>query len=207
MKPRVLVLLANGFEELECAAFTDVLGWSRAEGEIGVDVIVGALHERVRGTWNLEVIPELVVTSADVASDFDAIAVPGGFEETGYYDDAFDELFTGVIREAHRQGKPVASVCVGALPVAKSGILNGREATTYHTIGVRRMEQLEDFGATPKKEAMVISDRIITSCGPSTAVTVALTLLEMLTGRKNRIAVEKAMGFARQPSGDRRNEG
>jgi len=35
---KVLLLLANGFEEYEAGAFTDVLGWSRAFGNVPIEV-------------------------------------------------------------------------------------------------------------------------------------------------------------------------
>ncbi|MFP3380903.1 DJ-1/PfpI family protein, partial [Bacillus sp. SIMBA_069] len=77
---------------------------------------------------------------------FDALAIPGGFEEAGFYEDAYSEPFLKVIREFERKGKIIASICVGALPVGKSGVLEGREATTYNLGEGRRQKQLSEFG-------------------------------------------------------------
>ena len=56
------------------------------------------------------------------AEDYDALAVPGGFEEFGFYDAAYDERFLDLVRAFDTQGKPIAAVCVGTPPSGKSGI-------------------------------------------------------------------------------------
>lgn len=195
MNKKVLLLLSNGFEELEAAAFTDVMGWSRSDGLEPVDLTVGAIKDTLAGTWNLTITPQLVITSASVAEAFDALAIPGGFEEAGYYEDAYNPLFLDIIREFERAKKTIATICVGALPVGKSGILKDRRATTYHLCNSIRPNQLSAFGVKTEKKHLVVDNNIITSCGPSSALDVAFLLLERLTGRENRETVQRAMGF------------
>jgi protein deglycase len=189
----VLLFLAQGFEEYEASVFTDVFGWSRVYGHTPVNLKTTGLRCEIKCTWNLIVKPELEFPEIN-ADDFDALAIPGGFEDAGFYEDAFDERFLGLIREFDRQNKYIASVCVGALPVGKSGVLKGRTATTYDLEGIRR-PQLAGFGVTIKDESIVIDDNIITSTGPSTAVDVAFTLLEKLTDIENVNIVKKYMRF------------
>ena len=50
---------------------------------------------------------------------------------TGFYEDANDERFLNLIREFNRRDKLIATICVAALPIAKSGVLNQRNATTW----------------------------------------------------------------------------
>lgn len=76
------------------------------------------------------------------AEEYDAIVVPGGFEEFGFYEDAYAPEFSRLVREFDSQGKSIAAVCVAALPLCKSGELRGRRATTYHLNGGHRQEQL-----------------------------------------------------------------
>ena len=128
-------------------------------------------------------------------SDFDALAIPGGFETAGFYEDAYDERFLNLIREFDKQGKIIASICVAALPVGKSGVLKDRNATTYDLLDGMRRKQLADFGAIIQDERIVVDKNIITSTGPSTALDVAFNLLEMLTGRENVDLVKKYMRF------------
>ena len=60
---------------------------------------------------------------------YDALAIPGGFEEYGFYKEAYHEKTLNLIRSFHSQHKPIASVCVAAFPLAKSAILKNRKAT------------------------------------------------------------------------------
>lgn len=127
--------------------------------------------------------------------DYDALAIAGGFENAGFYEDAYDERLLNLIREFDKEGKIIAAICVSALPVGKSGVLKGRKATTYDLLDGVRRKQLADFGAIVQDESIVIDKNIITSTGPSTAVDVAFILLEMLTDKENVDVVKKYMRF------------
>lgn len=191
---RVLLLLCEGTEILEAAAFYDVLGWSGSVGPETVYVATVGLRSPVTCTFGLKVLPDLRLPEVDV-EQFDALAVPGGFEEFGFYDDAYSDAVAGLIRSFAELDKPVASICVGALPVARSGLLAGRQATTYHLMGGGRRKQLSEFGARVVDAPLVRDRNIITSTSPATAVEVALSLLADLTGGENAEHVRRLMGF------------
>lgn len=191
---RVLLLLADGVELFEAAAFTDVLGWANAFGPERIEVISAALHPRLHCTFGPDVIPDVQLDQVR-AEDFDALAIPGGFETAGFYEDAYAEPFLDIIRQFQHAGKPIAAVCVGALPIAKSGVLKGRQATTYSLLGGKRRQQLAEMGAEIV-DAPVVRDRnVITSAGPSTAVDVALALIEALAARESAEKTRELMGF------------
>jgi len=191
---KVLLFLAQGFEEYEASVFTDVIGWSRVYGKEPVDLITTGLRPEIRCTWNLIVRPEMEFEKINV-QDFNALAIPGGFEKAGFYEDAYNEILLNLIREFDKQGKIIASVCVGAMPVGKSGVLKGRNATTYDLLDGVRRNQLADFGAKVQDERIVIDKNIITSTGPSTGLDVAFKLLEMLTNIENVNLIKKYMRF------------
>ena len=194
MTKNILLFLAQGFEEYEASVFTDVIGWSRVYGNEPVDLVTSGLRPEIKCTWNFIVRPELEFEKINV-QEFDALAIPGGFEKAGYYQDAYDERFLNLIREFDKQGKIIASICVAALPIGKSGVLKGRKATTYNLLDGVRRKQLADFGAEVQDESIVIDKNIITSTGPSTAIDVAFILLEMLTDKENVKVVKKYMRF------------
>jgi 4-methyl-5(b-hydroxyethyl)-thiazole monophosphate biosynthesis len=191
---KVLLYLPKGFEELEAAAFTDVMGWSRVEGLEPVYITTAGMHDQVRCTWSFTVLPDLMLHNVAIA-DYDALVLPGGFEEAGYYEDVFDERVSETILLFYEAEKWIAAVCVGALPLGHAGILKGRRATTYHLGEGKRRKQLADFGAEVVDQRIVESGRVMTSTAPETAIDVAFRLLERLTGPENVRRVRRAMGF------------
>ncbi len=194
MNKKVLLFLAQGFEEYEASVFTDVIGWSRVFGKEPIDLITTGLRPEIKCTWNFTVQPELAFEKINV-QDYDALAIAGGFEKAGFYEDAYDERLLNLIREFDKSGKIIATICVSALPVGKSGVLKGRKATTYDLLDGVRRKQLADFGAIVQDEQIVIDKNIITSTGPATALDVAFILLEMLTDKENVDEVKKYMRF------------
>lgn len=192
---KVCLLLPNGFEAVEASVFTDVIGWNREEGDGTTELVTVGTRDKLTCTFNFTVIPEKVLSEVCV-DDFDALALPGGFETAGFYEDAYREDVLEFIRAFDRQGKVIASICVGALPVGKSGVLEGRCATTYNLNNRLRQKQLADMGVhVIPDNSIVVDQNIITSYNPSTAFDVAFKLLESLTSRENTEHVKRLMGF------------
>ena len=194
MTKKVLLFLALGFEAYEASAFTDVFGWSRESGLESVDMITTALRPTIKCYWNLIVQPEMAFDQINV-DDFDALAIPGGAGEAGFYEDAYDERFLDLIREFDKKGKHIAAICVGALPIGKAGVLKNRNATTWDLNEGARRKQLADFGANVQDKQMVVDKNIITSTGPATSIDVAFQLLEMLTDIQNVNEIKRNMRF------------
>jgi 4-methyl-5(b-hydroxyethyl)-thiazole monophosphate biosynthesis len=190
---KVLLLLAEGFETIEASVFIDVIGWNLVDGDHTTELFTCGIKKEVKSSFNQRFIVDYLLDEIDIRS-FDAIAVPGGFEEYDFYRDAYDERFLSMIREFNNEGKIIASICVGSLPVAKSGILVNRKGTTYNLKPIRQ-KTLGGYGVQVVNEPIVIDDNIITSWNPSTAIGVAFTLLEMLTSRENAGYIRKIMGF------------
>ena len=189
---RVLLLLADGFETFEASVFIDVIGWNLVDGDHSTELFTGGLRKEIKSSFNQRFIVDYLVSEIDVDS-FDALAVPGGFEEYNFYRDAYDERFLELIRAFKAKDKIIASICVAALPLGKSGILKDKKGTTYKN-PVRR-DALKSFGVNVINQPIVIDDNMITSWNPSTAVDVALLLLELLTSTTNAEYIRSIMGF------------
>jgi len=189
---KVLLLLADGFETFEASVFIDVIGWNLVEGDGSTELFTCGLKKEIKSSFNQRFIVDYVVDDIEI-SFFDALAIPGGFEVYGFYQDAYDEKFLDVIRGFKAQNKMIATICVGALPMAKSGVLKDKQGTTYNS-AVRR-EALQEFGVNVIHQPIVMDDDLITSWNPSTAVDVAFLLLEYLTTKNNAGKVRRLMGF------------
>jgi 4-methyl-5(b-hydroxyethyl)-thiazole monophosphate biosynthesis len=189
---KVLLLLANGFEILEASAFIDVIGWNLVEGDRSTKLYTCGLEEVVKSSFDQRFVVDYFADDIDVDA-FDALAIPGGFELYGFYKDAYDDKFLDIIRAFKAKDKMIASICVGALPLGKSGILKNKKGTTYHS--PLRRQALQGFGVQVVNQPVVIDDNVITSWNPSTAIEVALLLLEKITSKGNADNVRKLMGF------------
>lgn len=193
---KILVFCAKGFETMEFSAFVDVFGWARNDYGYDVQVDTCGFTKNVISTFGIPIIADKLLDEV-IVEEYDALAVPGGFEEFGFYEEAYNKRFLELVREFDRQRKPIAAVCVGALPLGKSGILYGRRATTYHLKDAYRQKQLAEFGAVVMNERIVIDKKIITSYCPETAADVAFELLRQLVGFDKMKVVREAMGYER----------
>jgi len=191
---KVLVFLAKAFETMEFCVFIDVLGWARVDYGHQIFVDTCGFTDKVISTFNVPVLVDKTIGEIN-ADEYDALAIPGGFGEFGFYEEAYDERFLKLIREFDAKGKIIASVCSGAFPVAKSGVLKNRKATTYHLKDGYWQNKLKEFGVNVVNEPIVVDGNIITSYCPETAPNVAFQLLKMLTSGEEMTVIKKAMGF------------
>lgn len=191
---KILLFLAKGFETMEFSVFVDVLGWAR--NDYGCDIMVETcgFTRQVVSTFGIPVIVDKLIEEIH-PEDYAALAIPGGFEEYGFYEEAFDPALSKLIQTFDEQRKTIASVCVAALALGKSGILASRKATTYHLKGGYRQKQLAEYGVHVVNEPIVTDEHIITSFCPETAPEVAFRLLERLTDTEQMNVVREAMGY------------
>jgi len=77
------------------------------------------------------------------------------------------------------------------LPIGKAGVLEGRNATTYHLNNSYRQKELAEFGVNVMNEPIVVDKNIITSYSPQTANDVAFIMLERLLEKRKLIGLEK----------------
>lgn len=195
----VLLLLCEGAELSEAAAFVDVLGWSTSYGTAPVTVTTASTNgSHVVCTFGVRVQVDRRCADLD-AAQFDGLAIPGGFESFNFYADAYSPSVQNLISQFVALGKPVAAVCVGALPLAKTGALRGRRATTYHLLEGLRRKQLADLGAVVVDDMVVEDGPFMTSTSPATAMEVALRFLAQVTDAENATAVRNLMGFGGVP--------
>jgi protease I len=133
---RVVVLLAEGFEDLE---FWVTVMRLREEGAT-VTVAGDPPAVPVRGKHGLEATADMGLEGLD-ATAFDAVVVPGGW--------APDKLrrspaVTTLVREAVAAGKIVGLICHAGLVGISAGVVEGRRATG--SLGIR--DDLVNAGAT-----------------------------------------------------------
>ena len=160
-----LVLLADGFEEIEAVTIIDVL----RRGEVAVTTAsLGGKH--VRGSHDIVLEADVLLDAVSV-DDFDALLLPGGPAAKTLREDARAQA---AIKGASAAGKLLAAVCAGPTALERAGVLVGRRATAYPGSKLPSAELVE--------ECVVEDDNVITSRGPGTTMAFALKVVERLSG-------------------------
>ncbi|MFA8300571.1 MAG: DJ-1/PfpI family protein [Hyphomicrobiales bacterium] len=191
---KVLLFLSDGFEILEASSFIDVMGWNYSYGDEKTELHTVGLRREVKSSFGQTMGVNYLIDEIDVSA-YDALAFPGGFENYGFYRDAYDERVMKLLRDFDKQKKLIASICVAALPLGKSGVLKNHCSTTYNLLGDKRIDELKAYDTEVLDEHIVEDEHIITSSCPATAMVVAFRLLELLTSEKNCDYVKQIMGF------------
>jgi len=177
--PKVAVILADGFEEVEAMAIIDVL--RRAE----IDVVTAGLHEgAVSSARKVKVIPDAVIDSIR-AEEFDMIVLPGG--QPGSDNLNADKRVGDLIRDFHRKGKLTGAICAAPYVLANAGILEGKHATSYPTYRDRL------GNAVYEEKTVVVDGNVLTSRGPGTALYFGLAIVEKFLGKEKAQKIKEAM--------------
>jgi protein deglycase len=178
---RVLLPLAEGFEEIEAVAIVDVLRRG------GVEVVVAGLGGRgaVRGAHGIDVAADADLGAVKAAA-FDMVVLPGGTAGTERL--ANDPRVLNAVKELHAAGKPVAAICAAPTVLARAGVLSGARVTSYPSV----RGNLGDAVVVDEPE-VVESGTIVTSQGPGTAIEFALALVRRLVGERKATELREAM--------------
>ena len=168
---RILVPLADGFEEIEAICVIDIL--RRAEIEV---VTAGLKDGLAEGSHKVKVLPDTTLEKIDYR-DFDGLVLPGG--SPGFINLGNDERILNMAREMDRAGKCVAAICAAPSVLIKAGVLQGRRATVSPS-GKAQVSACSDF----REDRVVVDKNLITSRAPGTALEFALKLVEVLAGKK-----------------------
>lgn len=168
MRPRVLCLLVDGFEEIEAVTPIDLL--RRA----GIEVVLASLDRiDVTGRCNLRLIADVLLKNA-LPDSFDLLLLPGGPGVTAMREDGRAAAIASIF---HTSGKRVAAICAAPLVLKDAGILAGRRFTGHAAIASELPEA--DF-----TERVIIDETIITSRGAGTALDFGLALVSELCGQE-----------------------
>lgn len=168
---KILMPLADGFEEIEALTVVDIL--RRA----AIDVTVAGLRKgTVEGAHKIVVQPDAVLDKIDI-KDFDGIVLPGGYP--GYVNLGKDERVMNMFREMDRSGKYVAAICCTPYTLVKGGLLQGRKVTVSPS-GKKEVAATGQYC----EDRVVVDGNLITSQSPGTAMEFALKLVEVLAGEE-----------------------
>jgi 4-methyl-5(b-hydroxyethyl)-thiazole monophosphate biosynthesis len=177
---RVLVPLADGFEEMEGIIIIDVL--RRA----GLEVIVAGLEKKeIIASRNTKHIADYLLEEVK-DWEFDAIILPGGSEGAKRLEN--DERIKEIIERLYKKNKLIGAICAAPNVLLKHKIIKDKDKFTLHPNTLP-----EKYQGIYVDERVVKNNQIFTSKGPGTAFEFALSIVEELCGKEIKEKVEAPM--------------
>ena len=166
---KVLIPLANGFEEVEALTVVDVLRRGN------VTVVTASVHpsREVRGAHGVTVVADAVF--ADVKdADYEAIVLPGGGEGTENLKSCVSLVRR--LKRQHEEGRLICAICAAPTILVSAGVLDeGTQVTCYPSC---QMELDRPWSPSP----VVVDKTIVTGQAPGSALLFALVVLQTLMG-------------------------
>jgi protease I len=155
---KVAILTENGFEEVELTSP------KKALEDAGATVhIISPESKKVKGWnhdhWTIELKVDTTIDKAD-PNDYDALVLPGGVmnpDKLRKNDDAVSFAKTFLM-----EGKPVAAICHGPQLLIETGLLKGREMTSYSSVKT----DLINAGVNWQDKEVVVDKGLVTSRSP-----------------------------------------
>ena len=154
----VAILTENGFEESELTIP------KKALEDAGAMVhIVSPQQEKVKGwkngNWSTELRVDKVVSDVK-ADNYDALMLPGGVINPDKLRRSKEAI--EFAKDFLETGKPVAAICHGPQLLIETGLLEGREMTSFFSIKT----DLENAGANWHDREVVVDNGLVTSRSP-----------------------------------------
>ena len=181
---KVLVPLADGFEEMEGIIIIDVL--RRA----GLEVRTASLKPgEILASRKTRHIADTTIDAVRKET-FDAVVLPGGAE--GARNLAANADLADILQDMKGKGKLIGAICAAPNVLLQHGILGDQDRFTLHP-GTKPEQYAGQYDADAR---VVQSGKIYTSKGPGTAFEFALSIVEELCGKEMRDKVAAPMFVA-----------
>lgn len=164
----ILLLLADGFEEIEALCPLDILR------RLGADIkTVGITGEYVCGAHGITVKADVMPENVSL-SDVEHLILPGGMPGASNLDvSSFTDSF---IDAAIRNGGKLGAICAAPFILGKRGLLRNRRATCYPGF------ENQLIGADVCSDAVVTDGNITTARGMGVALPFAKRLAKEFLG-------------------------
>lgn len=181
MKKSALVILAQGFEEIEAISPIDIL--RRA----GIEVTVAGLDARtIIGAHAIPVEADTTLREC-INNTYDAIVLPGGMPGTLNLLNSTEVV--DMVERHFRLDKLCCAICAAPRVLDKAGILKEQQFTCYPSV------EREITSGTHTEKSVSYSGNIITSRGVGTALDFGLAIVKKLTTEETALKVAQSVIF------------
>lgn len=172
-----MILLANGFEEIEALTVVDFL----RRAEISIDMVSITSKLETIGAHQVHILADQQLEDIN-PEDYDAVITPGGLP--GSVTLAENEKVKSLLQSFYQKNKLIASICASPLALEAAGITEKVKGTCYP--GFEDKIHFKKFSEEP----VVKDGNVITSRGPATTSYFALAIIEELAGKETAEQVQ-----------------
>ena len=174
-------LIVDGVYNSELVAPMDILHHTVFHTEKGIKVFTVAPDSLPIKTFEgLRIIPDYSLLH-DSLPDIDILVVPSAEHSMGT--DLENENLIEFVKNTAVRSKYIMSLCDGAFVLAKSGIADGKESTTFPS-DIERYKSTFPKIKVHENVSFVHDQKLITSVGGAKSYEPALYLCELLYGKK-----------------------
>ena len=187
----VAILIFDGVEILDFCGPYEVFAVTKfADGEKAFNVFTAAEKPVVTTVSGLSINPNY---HHDAAPPCDILIVPGG---QGARTEQHNQHLIGWIRSRAEHAQVTASVCTGALLLARAGLLDGLEITTHHG-AIELLKEVAPRSNVVEDRRYIDHGKIATSAGISAGIDLSLHLVARLLGQDRAVATATHMEYER----------
>lgn len=176
----ILILLEEGFEEIEALTVVDIL----RRAELPTKMVSATNSEYVTGAHNITVKTD---SKLNAVSEYDMVILPGGYP--GYENLEKNDAVRKLLNDAINSKKYVAAICGAPTVLGKLGYLKGKKACCYPSMENMLIDAEVSF------DKVVHDGTIITSRGAGTAHDFAFKIVEILKDKSTADKLRKSMVY------------
>lgn len=155
---KIAILTEKGFEEVELTSPKTALEEAGATVEI-ISPQKGKIKSWDKDHWSIELRVDKTIDEAD-PEDYDALMLPGGVLNPDQL--RMNKKAVEFAQHFLETGKPVAAICHGSQTLIETGLLEGRNMTSYWSLRT----DLENAGALWEDKEVVVDNGLVTSRSP-----------------------------------------
>lgn len=176
--PTVLVILPEGFEEIETVTPVDLL--RRAGAEVTMAALAESIH--VTGRSGITVHADAPLGQV-MDRTFDLLLLPGG---PGVKHLRADSRVLAMVKAQAAAGRWIGAICAAPTVLKDAGLVTGLRYTAHFSVGNELTEIISD-------QRVVVDGNVITSRGAGTALDFGLALVEAVLSQEKAREVAAAV--------------